>query len=64
LIAISFIVRLGQSIKQIISPQYGDESISKWLRYCLVKLGLIGTNEDQEVTVSDNLAITVSLQLI
>lgn len=60
-IAVYFIVRLGLSVKQIARPSYGDETIGKWLRYFLSAVGLI---QQDEVTVSEELALTVSIQLI
>lgn len=51
LIAISFIIRLGLSIKQIMKPNYGDEMIGKYLRYILTVLGLLKSHENATVTV-------------
>lgn len=61
-IALSFIIRLGLSTKQIISPNYGDETIGKVLRQILTWLGLMDHNE--EATGSDELVFKVSIQLI
>lgn len=58
-IAISFIIRLGLSAKQIVSPNYGDETIGKALRQILTWLGLMDHNEDS--TGSDELVFKVSI---
>ena len=59
IIAISFIISLGLSGKQIISPNYGDESIGKALRQVLTVVGLINQDAD-----ADELVFKVSIQLI
>lgn len=58
IITISFIIRLGLSAKQIVSPNYGDETIGKALRQVLTGLGLMKQNAD---AVSDELVFKVSI---